>query len=213
MFLVIIVAVGIALLLIGMWAKKEYHKRKRAEFAEDAQALGLEFFTDLPQKDWENFQRFELYSRGGDSQKVRYAVVGETDTSRITVCEYKHPFNDENTEISTLLLVQDGRLNIPHFSLIKRERFLNLFGFFGLESIPFSEDPEFNSHYLVRGESTEIIREFLTSKRRKMFIRNSIDYFEGFGDCFIVKFRRIWLNPSDVKGRFDQSLWILSRLL
>ena len=51
MSLVIIVAVGIALLLIGMWANKEYHKRKRAEFAEDAQALGLEFFTDPPQKD------------------------------------------------------------------------------------------------------------------------------------------------------------------
>lgn len=213
MFLVIIVAVGIGFLLIGMWAQKDYHERKRAEFAEDAQALGLEFFTDLPEKDWANFQRFELYSLGGDSQKVPYAVVGETDTSRITVCEYKHSFNDENTETSTLLLVQDGRLNLPYFSLIKRERFLNLLGFFGLEGIPFSEDPEFNSHYLVRSESTEAIREFLNSKRRKTFIRNSIDYFEGFGDCFIVKFRRTWLNPSDVKDRFDQSLWILNRIL
>ncbi|MFM9063819.1 MAG: hypothetical protein ACKOOI_12415, partial [Pirellula sp.] len=104
MFWVIIVAVGLAALLIGMWAQKEYHKRKRAEFAEDAQALGFEFFIDLPEKDWANFQRFELYSLGGDSQKVRYAVVGETDTSRITVCEYTYQ-PGEDTETSTLLLV------------------------------------------------------------------------------------------------------------
>lgn len=88
----------------------------------------------------------------------------------------------EDTETSTLLLVRDGRLNIPHLSLIKQERFLNFFRFFGSEGIQFPEDPEFNSHYLVRGESTETIREFLTSKRRKMFLSNSINYFEGFGD-------------------------------
>ncbi|MFM8214927.1 MAG: hypothetical protein ACKN82_09840 [Pirellula sp.] len=210
MFWVIIVAVGLAALLIGMWAQKEYHKRKRAEFAEDAQALGFEFFIDLPEKDWANFQRFELYSLGGDSQKVRYAVVGETDTSRITVCEYEYPFNDENTETSTLLLVQDGRLNIPYFSLIERIWLLTLFG---SEGIQFPEDPEFNFHLLVRGESTETIREFLTSKRRKMFLSNSINYFEGFGDCFIVKLRGVRFNPSDVKNRFEQSLRILSRLL
>lgn len=213
MFLVVIVAVGITFLLIGMWAQKEYHKRKRAEFAEVAQGLGLEFFTELPEKDWENFQRFELYSLGGDSQKVRYAVVGETDTSRITVCEYKYQPDEENPETSTLFLVRDGRLNITPFSLSKRKRVITSFGFSGIKGIQFSEDPTFSTHYLVRGESPEAIREFLTSDRRKIFVSNSIDYFEGFGDCFIVKFSGIWLKPLDVKSRFEQSLWILSRLL
>ena len=190
-----------------------YHKRRRAELANDAKALGLNYFTDLPEKDWARFQRFERYSYVGETQKVRFALVVETDSTRITLCEYDYDPDGESNESSTLLLVQDKRLNIPQFTLCKRTCQLEIFGFSGFEGVEFPEDPEFNSIHMVRGESPKAIREFLNSKRRKIFMRRAFMYFEGFEDGFIIDEPRVYLKATDLKDHVDQSLWILNELL
>jgi hypothetical protein len=215
MFWLIIVGV-VAIVGLAIWVDVYYRKKRREAFASAAQALGVDLFFDLPEQDWAILEKFELYRKRGRSQKVRFALVAETDKTRITVCEYTYVVStgkNSTTYTSTVLLVRDGRLNIPTFTLSQRSWSASLAKLVGYRFIEFPEDPEFNSLYLIRGDSSEAIREFLTAERRKHLISNSVKSFEGMGDSFIVVDQGRWLNPSEAESRFAQSLAILNGIL
>ncbi|MCE2799280.1 MAG: hypothetical protein LW724_06955 [Planctomycetaceae bacterium] len=206
----------VAIVGLAIWGDAHYQKKRREAFAKTAQALGVELFFDLSEQDWDAFEQFELYRKRGRSQKVPFALVAETDTTRITVCEYTYVVShgkSSSKHTVTVLLVRDGRLNIPPFTLSQRTWSASLAKFVGYRFIEFPEDPEFNSLYLIRGDSPEDIREFLTGDRRKQFTSNSVISFEGMGDSFIVIDPGHRLNPSEAESRFAQSLAVLKGML
>ena len=217
-YLIIASAIGIiALIVLGNgW----YNKKRREAFTKIAEQLGLEIHFDLPQEDWDRIERFDLYKSKGRKHSVDLAFVAQTDTTRITVCEYKivvNSGNDSSTTMSIVLLVWDARLDAPALSLQQKTWNASLSAsvskWFGFQFIEFPEDPEFQSRYLIRGKSEEALRAFLTADRRESLMRHSVPAFEACGDCMIVVHHHQRLQPYKIEDRFAEALAVLNSLV
>jgi hypothetical protein len=180
----------------------------------------VEIHFDLPQEDWDRIERFDLYKSKGRKHTVDLALVAQTDSTRITVCEYKIVVNagkNSSSTTSIVLLVWDPRLDAPPLSLQQKTWNASLSAsvskWFGFQFIEFPEDPEFQSRYLIRGESEEALRAFLTAERREGLIRNSVPAFEACGDCLIVVHHHLRLQPYKIEDRFAEALAVLNSIL
>ena len=198
------------------WAGYYLPKKRREAFIKAVESLGLEPSFDLSQQDWERLLQFEFCRKHNKSRKVKYAVVAETDSTRVIVCEYSYIIdNGENSsyKTSTVLLVFDNRLQIPQFSLARKTWTSSLAKLAGYRFMEFPEDQAFNSFYLVRGESEESLREYLNQQRREALFNASLVAFEGRNDGFIVLYPDRWLQPSEIKARLGESLTVLKAVL
>lgn len=217
-YLIIASAIGvIALIVLGNgW----YIKKRREAFTKAAEQLGVEIHFDLPQEDWDRIERFDLYKSKGRKHTVDLAFVAQTDSTRITVCEYTIVVNtgkNSSSATSIVLLVWDPRLDAPALSLQQKTWNASLSAsvskWFGFTFIEFPEDPEFQSRYLIRGESEEALRAFLTAERREGLVRNSVPAFEACGDCLIVVHNNLRLQPYKIQDRFAEALAVLNSLV
>ena len=197
-----------------------YNKKRREAFTKIAEQLGVEIHFKLPQEDWDRIERFDLYKSKSRKHTVGLAFVAQTDSTRITVCEYNIVVNasdDSSVVPSIVLLVWDPRLDAPALSLQQKTWNASLSAsvskWFGYQFIEFPEDPEFQSRYLVRGESEEALKAFLTADRREGLIRNSVPYFEACGDCMIVVHHHLQLQPPKIQDRFAEALAVLNSLV
>ena len=206
-YLIIASAIGvIALIVLGNgW----YNKKRREAFTKIADQLGVEIHFELPQEDWDRIERFDLYKSKGRKHTVDLAFVAQTDSTRIT--------DNSSTTMSIVLLVWDPRLDAPALSLQQKTWNASLSAsvskWFGFQFIEFPEDPEFQSRYLIRGESEEALRAFLTAERREGLIRNSVPAFEACGDCLIVVHNNLRLQPYKIEDRFAEALAVLNSLV
>ena len=217
-YLIIASAIGvIALIVLGNgW----YNKKRLEAFTKIAERLGLEIHFDLPQEDWDRIERFDLYKSKGRKHTVDLAFVAQTDSTRITVCEYKIVVNsgdNSSTTMSIVLLVWDPRLDAPALSLQQKTWNASLTAsvskWLGFQFIEFPEDPEFQSRYLIRGESEEALKAFLTAERREGLMRHSVPAFEACGDCMIVVHHHLRLQPYKIQDRFAEALAVLNSLV
>ena len=197
-----------------------YNKKRREAFTKIAEQLGLEIHFKLPQEDWDRIERFDLYKSKSRKHTVGLAFVAQTDSTRITVCEYNIVVNasDDSAVVpSIVLLVWDPRLDAPALSLQQNtwnaSFSASVSKWFGYQFIEFPEDPEFQSRYLVRGESEEALKAFLTADRREGLIRNSVPNFEACGDCMIVVHHHLQLQPYKIEDRFAEALAVLNSLV
>lgn len=212
---IIILAVG-AVVIIANLVSNHFKQKRNEALAKRAQALGLEFYSDLPEADWDRLEEFELYKKHGSSQRVGMALAAETDDTRVTVCEYTYVVGsgkNKSSRTSVVLLVTDRRLNIPQIVLARKSWTASLAKLVGYRYIEFPEDPDFNACYLVRGESEESVREYLHEHRRKQLVLQQLESFEGYRDSFIVVHPGVWLQPSEIDARLSQSLAILKAIL
>jgi hypothetical protein len=216
-FLMIVFVVCVFALIAGISHK--YNKKRREAFTKIAEQLGLEIHFKLPQEDWDRIERFDLYKSKSRKHTVGLAFVAQTDSTRITVCEYTIVVNasDDSSVSSIVLLVWDPRLDAPALSLQQKTWNASLSAsvskWFGYQFIEFPEDPEFQSRYLVRGESEEALKVFLTTDRREGLIRNSVPNFEACGDCMIVVHHHLQLQPPKIQDRFAEALAVLNSLV
>jgi hypothetical protein len=217
LFLMIVFAVCVFALIAGI--SHTYNKKRREAFTKIAEQLGLEIHFKLPQEDWDRIERFDLYKSKSRKHTVGLAFVAQTDSTRITVCEYTIVVNasDDSSVSSIVLLVWDPRLDAPALSLQQKTWNASLSAsvskWFGYQFIEFPEDPEFQSRYLVRGESEEALKVFLTTDRREGLIRNSVPNFEACGDCMIVVHHHLQLQPPKIQDRFAEALAVLNSLV
>jgi hypothetical protein len=213
----IVFAVCVFALIAGI--SHTYNKKRREAFTKIAEQLGVEIHFDLPQEDWDRIERFDLYKSKSRKHTVGLAFVAQTDSTRITVCEYTIVVNasDDSSVSSIVLLVWDPRLDAPALSLQQKTWNASLSAsvskWFGYQFIEFPEDPEFQSRYLVRGESEEALKAFLTADRREGLIRLSVPNFEACGDCMIVVHHNLRLQPYKIEDRFAEALAVLNSLL
>jgi hypothetical protein len=215
LFFIFVVGI-ITLWIVLFWGNSYYQKKRRDAFAKAAEALGLECYFDLTKKDWLRLEQFELYKKRGRSQSVGIAVVAETDSTRMTVCEYTYVVSNgkqTSRHTSTVQLVVDPILSIPKLAIERRSWTAALSKIFGYRYIEFPEDPNFNNRYLVRGTSEDEIRAFLTDRRRSALIDNFVEGFEGTEACFMIVNPGVWLQPSDLEPRFAQALAVLNGIL
>jgi hypothetical protein len=218
LFLMIVFAVCVFALIAGI--SHTYNKKRREAFTKIAEQLGLEIHFKLPQEDWDRIERFDLYKSKSRKHTVGLAFVAQTDSTRITVCEYNIVVNasdDSSVVPSIVLLVWDPRLDAPALSLQQKTWNASLSAsvskWFGYQVIEFPEDPEFQSRYLVRGESEEALKAFLTADRREGLIRHSVPNFEACGDCMIVVHHHLQLQPPKIQDRFAEALNVLNSLV
>jgi len=218
LFLMIVFAVCVFALIAGI--SHTYNKKRREAFTKIAEQLGLEIHFKLPQEDWDRIERFDLYKSKSRKHTVGLAFVAQTDSTRITVCEYNIVVNasdDSSVVPSIVLLVWDPRLDAPALSLQQKTWNASLSAsvskWFGYQFIEFPEDPEFQSRYLVRGESEEALKAFLTADRREGLIRHSVPNFEACGDCMIVVHHHLQLHPPKIQDRFAEALNVLNSLV
>ena len=218
LFLMIVFAVCVFALIAGI--SHTYNKKRREAFTKIAEQLGVEIHFKLPQEDWDRIERFDLYKSKSRKHTVGLAFVAQTDSTRITVCEYNIVVNasdDSSVVPSIVLLVWDPRLDAPALSLQQKTWNASLSAsvskWFGYQFIEFPEDPEFQSRYLVRGESEEALKAFLTADRREGLIRHSVPNFEACGDCMIVVHHHLQLQPPKIQDRFAEALNVLNSLV
>ena len=218
MFLLFIAAACVIALLA--WGNQTYKGKRREAFTKLAEQLGLDIHFELPPEDWDRIERFELYKSKGRKHTVDLAFTAQTDSTRISVCEYKVIVNtgkNSTTTTSTVLLVWDPRLEAPALSLESKSWTSSLSAsvskWFGFSFIEFPEDPEFNARYFIRGASEEAIKAFLNADRRKGLMLHSVPAFEASGDCMIVLHRNQRLQLSNVQEKFAEALAVLNSLL
>lgn len=207
-----------AVVVVGWiaWAAYYFPKKRKEAFIKTADRLGLELVFDLPSQDWDRLSKFEIYKKNSKSRRVKFAIVAETELTRITVFEYSYVVDSgesSSSRISVVKLVRDPRLQIPPLSLSRKTWASALAKLVGLQFIEFPEDQEFNSRYLIRGESEEDVRRFLDERRRKALLELPLVALEGGSDQFIAIHPDLWLQPSEIEGRFAESLAILKAFL
>jgi len=198
------------------WAVYYFPKKRKEAFVKTADRLGLELVFDLPSQDWDRLSKFQIYKKNSKSRRVKFAIVAETELTRITVFEYSYVVDSgesSSSHISVVKLVRDPRLQIPQMSLAKRSWASALAKLVGFQFIEFPEDREFNSRYLIRGESEEQVREFLDERRRQALLELPLVSLEGDSDQFVAIHPNLWLQPSEIEGRFAESLAILKAFL
>jgi len=213
----IVILAMISFVALAIWGNAYYQKKRRAGFAKVAEELGLEIFFDLPEQDWDRFERFDLYKKHGRTQKVNVAFVAETQTTRVSLFEYTVVLRSGNDQKSSktyvVMMVFDARLMCPRLTLSKRTWSASLSKWIGTKFIEFPEDQEFHSSYLVRGEPEEAVREFLNTDRRNRLVEKSVQELQVDGDVLVLVRPERWLQPSEVKNFFQESLAILNAIL
>ena len=197
--------------LISLASSVQARRRKEA-LVKRAEELGLEVFFDLPERDWDRLEEFQLYKNHGRSQRVVLAVIAETQTTRVVVCEYTSVVGsgkNKSTQPAVVLMVTDGGLDLPQMVVGPRRWTAWIAKWMGHRYIEFPEDVDFHSRYLVRGESQEDVRAYLDEARRRKLVEISLDSFETLGDTFIVIHRGLRLRASEIENRIGESLRVL----
>lgn len=211
----ILVAIGTIVGLIT-WASSIYARKRREAFAKRADQLGLDVYFDLPEQDWDRLEEFELYKKHGRSQRVEVAVIAQTDTTRVVVCEYTSVVGsgkNKSTQPAVVLLVTDKRLALPQMVIARRTWTASIAKWVGYRYIEFPDDPDFNSQYLVRGESEEAVRSYLDEVRRRKLVASMLESFETLREHFIVVHRGTRMQPSQIEARIAEALAALKAIL
>lgn len=220
MSLFLIIASAVVVIALIALGNEWYKKKRREKFTQLADNLGVDIHFDLPSEDWDRIERFDFYKSKGTKHTVDLALAAQTDSTRITVCEYKILVNsgkNASKTTSTVLLVWDPRLDSPEFRLMRKTWNASFSAavskWFGFEFIQFPEDPAFDARYLVRGRPEEAVREYLNADRREGLMRLEVPAFEASGDCMIVIHSNRWLQSSEVQARFKEALAVLNAIL
>lgn len=160
----ILVAISITSQIVTSIAEK----RRIAALLKSVNEAGFEATSSLPEVDAERYFGFEL-SKKGRISPVHFAIVVETDVTRVTVFEQRIVIGSGKSKSSKSFvgtLVHDMRVQAPSITVTTRQFLASISKILGVSYIEFDEKTEFDDRYAVRGKPVESVKNYLNTSRR-----------------------------------------------
>lgn len=160
----ILVAISITSQIVTSIAEK----RRIAALLQSVNEAGFEATSSLPEVDAERYFGFEL-SKKGRISPVHFAIVVETDVTRVTVFEQRIVIGSGKSKSSKSFvgtLVHDMRVQAPSITVTTRQFLASISKILGVSYIEFDEKTEFDDRYAVRGKPVESVKNYLNTSRR-----------------------------------------------
>lgn len=164
----ILVAISITSQIVTSIAEK----RRIAALLKSVNEAGFEATSSLPEVDAERYFGFEL-SKKGRISPVHFAIVVETDATRVTVFEQRIVIGSGKSRSSKSFvgtLVHDMRVQAPSITVTTRQFLASISKILGVSYIEFDEKTEFDDRYAVRGKPVESVKNYLNTSRRTQLI-------------------------------------------
>ncbi len=164
----ILVAISITSQIVTSIAEK----RRIAALLKSVNEAGFEATSSLPEVDAERYFGFEL-SKKGRISPVHFAIVVETDVTRVTVFEQRIVIGSGKSKSSKSFvgtLVHDMRVQAPSITVTTRQFLASISKILGVSYIEFDEKTEFDDRYAVRGKPVESVKNYLNTSRRTQLI-------------------------------------------
>jgi hypothetical protein len=160
LFAVVFIFLIIGLIaVIGVYSwQKEKERTQALQLA--AGQLGWNFAASAPLNMIAGLERFALFNQG-HSKQINNFMYGQASGIKAAVFDYVYVTGygkHRQTHYQSVVYLEPGNLNIPHFSLRPEGLLTKLFTAFGYQDIDFGQRPEFSSQYILRGPDEQAIR-------------------------------------------------------
>lgn len=158
----------VAISIISQIVTRIADKRRIAALLKSINEAGFEATDSLPEVDAERYFGFEL-SKKGRISPAHFAIVVETDVTRVTIFEQRIVVGSGKNKSSKSFvgtLVHDMRVQAPSITVTTRQFLASISKILGVNYIEFDEKTEFDDKYAVRGRPIEAVKNYLNTARR-----------------------------------------------
>jgi hypothetical protein len=203
----------VALFGFGIYWSSRHARLRRETLARYAQAWGMKFDAEPRAVDRMSFERLSLFGLGRN-HSASNRLYGEMDGLGLDVFDYSYVTGSgrsRTTHRQTVVVVQGG-LGLPDFSLSPEGVFDKLASALGRQDIDFATSPEFSRLYLLRGLHEDEVRRCFGAGARNYFERNPGLTVLGNGDAFVLYRPGRILAVEDVRPALHQALEIARQL-
>ena len=112
--------------------------------------------------------------------------------------------NNGRTKTQTVILFANPSINFSHFALLPKHTFVWNHPVFGDEFLEIKNDKQFNSLYLLQGESENAVRNLFDEKVRAHFVKLVNKSCEGKGEQFLYYYDGHRFDPSRLDAFIEE---------
>ncbi len=191
----------VAAILLSVYLAIKAERRRREQLREQAARLGY-IFEEERRLESEPFRQLRLFGRGR-TRRLNNVLSRKTDGTEILILEFSYrqgSGKQSHHYTVTVFLKRTPHAFIPGFELRPEGITSKIASLFGYQDIDFSEDPEFSSKYLLRGENEERIREIFTMPVRLQLRERTKWSVEGEGEWLAAHRGTERVKPDDLGG-------------
>jgi len=213
----VVVIAGLALLI------RPYFRQRR-ERAEQLRVLagqrGWTFVREATVDMIPGYEIFRLFSER-HSKTIENMMSGEVDGIevdgiKVALFDYAyvsdHGEEGRGGETQTVLYLESGKLDVPHFLLQPKNILHKLFPNFGFRNIEFGQRPEFARQYVLSGEDEPAIRNTFNDWLLEFYEAHPGIWTEGRGNHLFVYRDNQTVEAAQIQGFIDLGVNILNRL-
>jgi hypothetical protein len=186
-YIVVIVAVVLALMVVGLVVGRHLEKKRTEQMAAVAQELDFSFTADAAVLLATGIGGLPLVNRG-HSKKARNAMEKTVRGTAITLLDYQYTVGSgkhQHTHRHSVAVFRNEQAAFPDFE-VKPENFFHRIGaLFGYQDIDFDTHRAFSKKYLVRGSNEPAIRA--------TFSPEVLDFLQSSAVQWSIESRSSWI--------------------
>ena len=189
--------------------------KKRIEgFAQQAEAMGLNFTQQPADSFMAHYGHFKLFNRGR-RRGVSNLIEGDSGDVTLRIFDYKFTTGSGKQTrhlVQTIASLKSSQLNIPSLT-IHPEGFLSRVGSkMGFQDIDFDSHPTFSKMFVLKGDNEEAIRNFLTPAALEYFEAHQGISLEASGDTLFFYNPNRRIKPEEIKDLLARAYEVFGAL-
>ena len=189
--------------------------KKRIEgFAQEAEAMGLNFTQQPADSFMAHYGHFKLFNRGR-RRGVSNLIEGDSGDVTLRIFDYKFTTGSGKQTrhlVQTIASLKSSQLNIPSLT-IHPEGFLSRVGSkMGFQDIDFDSHPTFSKMFVLKGDNEEAIRNFLTPAALEYFEAHQGISLEASGDTLFFYNPNRRIKPEEIKDLLARAYEVFGAL-
>ena len=189
--------------------------KKRIEgFAQQAEAMGLNFTQQPGDSIMAHYGHFKLFNRGR-RRRVNNLIEGDSGDVTLQIFDYKFTTGSGKQtrhHVQTIASLKSSQLNIPSLT-IHPEGFLSRVGSkMGFQDIDFDSHPTFSKMFVLKGDNEEAIRNFLTPAALEYFEAHQGISLEASGDTLFFYNPNRRIKPEEIKDLLARAYEVFGAL-
>ena len=189
--------------------------KKRIEgFAQQAEAMGLNFTQQPADSFMAHYGHFKLFNRGR-RRGVSNLIEGDSGDVTLRIFDYKFTTGSGKQtrhHAQTIASLKSSQLNIPSLT-IHPEGFLSRVGSkMGFQDIDFDSHPTFSKMFVLKGDNEEAIRNFLTPAALEYFEAHQGISLEASGDTLFFYNPNRRSKPEEIKDLLSRAYEVFGAL-
>ena len=204
-----------AFFAFAMIASNKAEKKRRAELAQTASEMGLEYFEEGWDGFLDPFAEVKLFNRGR-ARRTRNVIQGQTDDVSIRLFEYFYTTGsgkNRRTHVQSVACLQAPELEIASFALRPQSAVFDAIGKkFGGQDIDFEDHPEFSRMFVLQGANEPAIRDQFTAPVLDFFVGQQGIWLEGIPGGLVFFRRNKRVPPSSMRNFLSEAYKVFAVL-